>query len=107
MTRRRPHVTHTEPETVPGSIQPVTGFLAEDGTFFRLKCDAEYHSARTELERFLLDQRISPTRVFSLIDGATDNFRRYLDAIKTVEANPNSELRAQDPPTETGSPDQD
>lgn len=107
MPRRKPRVSHT-PTIIKagmGKLTPVSGFLAEDGKFFVLECDAEYHSARVELERFLLDQQTSPNRVFALIDKATDKFRRYIDAAKKIEANPNRSR--QDPPTEAGTPDED
>lgn len=85
-------------------VEPVQGFIADDGTFFKTKELCEAHEAQREL-RLALSQlgMKDPDRAFSLINKCSHLIWRYLVAMSALPVVDNQE---DEPDTEENDDDE-
>jgi hypothetical protein len=61
-------------------MKRVTGFLADDGTYFDAKADAELYEALHALEFSVRNIGADPVKFMIVVEGCQEQLRRYLDA---------------------------
>jgi hypothetical protein len=66
-------------------MKSVRGFLADDGTFFDAKEDAELYEALHALEFSVKNIGADPAKFMIVVEGCQEQLRRYLDAKSNYE----------------------